>query len=368
MMVQMFRRGTILIGLLVWVACGSNASKTDGGNGDALGDGGPNDASSCGLGALTLQVATLAGCSDPGTADGPRDAARFSNPVNVVLSPGGIAYVADFDSNLLRKVDANGDTTTIVKSASFSAPFGLTITTDGYLYVETDDDDQGQHSITTGTIWKINPATSDAQVVARDLGRPRGIAVLPDGRLALADYQHHVVSLLDPASGTATVLAGMMDAPGHVNAIGTAAQFAQPYDVVVLNGDLIVSDLDNQLLRRVTLAGIVSDYAGSGTAGHADASFALAQFSSPKGLAIDGSGAIYVTEAGNHDVRKVAGGMVTTVAGSTVAGWHDDDNTAAAMFYGVEGLDVTHDGKRIVVADGNVGDGMPFNHVRVIHQ
>ena len=359
-------RGWILVFVVALTGCGGGSSGPDAAT-DAMADGPMADASPCALGALTLHVATLAGCADPGTSDGARDVARFSNPVNVAVSPGGTAYVADFDSNLLRKIDASGFTATVVKRPDFRRPFGLAFTTDGYLYVETDDDDQGQHSITTGTIWKVDPASGDVQVIARDIGRPRGLAVLPDGRIALADYQHSVVELLDPTSAAVTVLAGMMDMPGHVNGLGTTAQFAQPYDLALLGGDLIVADHDNHVLRRVTLAGQVSDFAGTGTAGHADGTLALAAFSSPKGVAVDGTGAVYVTEAGNHDVRKISGGMVTTAAGSTTAGWQDDDNPANAMFYGCEGIDAERDGTRIVVADGNVGDGMLFNHIRVIN-
>jgi hypothetical protein len=80
-----------------------------------------------------------------------------------------------------------------------------------------------------------------------------------------------------------------------------------------------------------------------------------------------GFAALYITEAGNHDIRKIASGMVTHVAGST-AGWHDDDDPALAQFYGIEGLDITGDGTRLVIADGNNGDGMAFNHIRVLHR
>src|SRR5262249_41435524 len=160
------------------------------------------------------------------------------------------------------------------------------------------------HSTMTGTIWKVDPASGDASVVARDVGRPRGLAVLPDGRIALADQQHHVIELLDPATGTVRVLAGKTDAPGHVNATGTAAQFAQPRATATRNGVLIVPDMAHHARARASPAGIVTDFAGTpGLAGHADAALSLAQFSSPKGIAVDATGALYITESGNHDVR-----------------------------------------------------------------
>jgi len=307
----------------------------------------------CDLPALSLKVATLTGCADGGTDDGPRGEAHFSNPVNLVLSASGIAYVADFDSRRLRKVEPSGKTTTLVE---LPHPFGMAIAPDGYLIVETDDDDMGQHSFASGTVWRVNPATGAATVIVRDIGRPRGIEVLPDGRIALTDQVHHVVELLDPATGIVSVIAGTADAMGHVNGSGAAARFSQPWDVVYWNGDLIVSEVDNGDLRRVTLAGVVSDVVPPGT------------FDQPQGIAVDASGTIYVTEYGNaRDVRKVVGSTATLLAGST-AGYTDSDTPTAAQFYGVEGIDVTPDGSRLVVADGNHGDGMPFNHIREIHQ
>jgi DNA-binding beta-propeller fold protein YncE len=309
--------------------------------------------SPCDLPALTMKVATLAGCAENGTADGARGAARFDNPVNLVLSPSGIAYVADFDSNRLRKVEPSGRTTTLVE---LPHPFGMAIAADGYLIVETDDDDMLRHDEMTGTVWRVNPATGEATVIVRDIGRPRGITVLPDGRIALTDQLHHVVELLDAASGEVTVLAGVFDMPGHANGTGAEARFAQPWDLTLWNGDLIVTELDNGDLRRVTLAGVVTDLTPPGS------------LDQPQGISPDASGTLYISEWGtHHDVVKLHGTTLSLVAGSTV-GYADSDDPRAAQFYGVEGLDVSPDGSRIVVADGNHGDGMPFNHIRVIHQ
>jgi sugar lactone lactonase YvrE len=333
------------------------------------GDGGPIDAAWCALPALSLHVATLAGCDVSGDVDGPRAAARFTDPANVALGLSGEAYVADYGDNVIRKIDVDGTTTTLVKQATFSHPFGLAFTPEGQLYVETDDDDQGNTSNTSGTIWLVDPSTGSAGVVARDQGQPRGLALLPDGTLAVADPAHQVVELFDPIANppTMVLIAGMMDVSGHVNASGGSAEFATPWAVVPFEGDLLVTDRDNQVVRRVTLAGVVTDYAGTGSAGHADGTLTSSLLSSPKGIAIDQASNVYVSEAGNHDVRELSGTAVTTVAGDQQAGWMDDNDAAQAEFYAVEGLAVTADGTRIVIADGNAEDGRPHNHVREVH-
>ncbi len=359
---------------LALAACGSSHGTTDGGGGGGGGGDGGGDASlSCTLPAISLKVATLAGCDVAGTANGPRDYGLFSNPVNVAIGPSGVTYVADFDDSLLRKVETDGTVTTLLAIPTFVRPFGLQLSSTGTLWVETDGDDQGNESITTGTIWQVDPSTGDATVVIRDIGRPRGMALLGSGQIALADYEHHVIELLDPTQSppTLTVLAGMMDVPGYAVGTGTAAQFNQPWDIALLQtGDLAVSDAENHLIRNVTLSGIVTDIAGTpGVPGNADGSLAIASFNEPKGLTTDAQGALYISEGLGHDVRKLvigAGSSVQTVAGSGTMGWMDSDDPMQAQFYGVEGLDVSADGTRIVVADGNVGDDSPFNHVRVI--
>jgi hypothetical protein len=346
--------------------------------GGATGDGGNSHIDApdgpCMLGPLDMTVATLTGCANAGVTDGPRGTAHFSNPVNVVLGPSGLAYVADFDSGLLRRIDTDGTTTTIVSSPTFQRPFGMVLGTDGMLYVETDDDDLGAHSQVTGTLWSVNPATGAPTVIIRDHGRPRGLVLAPGPILYTCDYVHMIIESLDLSQLGATpqLVAGTMDVEGHIQSDGTApSTFAQPWDLVMdSDGDLIVTEFDNNVLRKVTPnpgdQAIVTDFAGTGAPGHVDGPLATAQFNQPKGIAMDSTGALYVSEAGNHDVRKIYNGMVTTVAGDGAAGYVDNTDPTMAELYGVEGLAVSPDGTRIVVADGNDGDMMPFNHVRVI--
>jgi len=326
----------------------------------------PDAPTLCLRGSLDLAVTTLAGCEQSGTDDGPREEARFNNPTNVELGPNGSVYVADFDNSLVRRVAADGTTITLVNRPDLIRPFGLAVAPDGTLFVETDDNDLMEHTETTGTVWRVDPLTGDATVISRNIGRPRGLAVLPDGTLAMADHVHHTVSILDPTTGVVTPLAGTADMPGHVNATGLAARFAQPYDVVRnTDGDLIVSDQDNHVLRRVTMAGVVTDYAGSGTAGNLDGPVAVATFDGPQALALAPDGALYVTDIHRFFVRRIVNGMVSTVAGDGTRGWMDSDDPRGARFYGLEGA--IADATRIIVSDGNVGDEQAFHRIRVIH-
>ena len=332
--------------------------------GDDGDDGLPNEF--CELSGMTAGVTTLTGCSVAGLENGARGGALFDDPVNVVYGPDGRIYVADFNNGRIRVIDQDGETTTFVEQAGFRRPFGMAFAPNGALYVETDDNDDpaGFHSTTTGAIWRVAPS-GDAIMVAENLGRPRGMIVLPDGKLVVADHMHHVVSTFDPNTRQLSVIAGAYDQLGYVDGPGASARFNQPYDIIDLgDGSVVVSDYANHKLRRIVLATrTVSTFAGGPGAGAVDGPAATATFRFPQGLAIADSGAIFVTDTGNFVVRKVADGQVTTVVGNGTSEYLDSEDPLAAGIYGLEGIDVTPDGV-LYIADGDRGTAM-FQHHRI---
>ena len=313
-------------------------------------------------------VSTLVGGAEPGTNDGARNVARFSNPTNVAIGTDDMLYVADFDNSLIRRVTPDGTVSTVIDIANtFQRPFGLAFATNGTLYVETDNNDSAGHSDTTGTVWKVDTTAKTATVIVRNVGRPRGLAVLASGDVVLSDMNQHTIRLLDPDTGNLTALAGATDQAGFVDGAGATARFNEPYDVVVTQaGDLLVADYGNHCIRKVASDGTTSTYAGScGTMGYADGTSANARFNNPQGLAIDSAGNLYVTDAGNYRIREIAtDGTVSTVAGDGTAGFLDDTDASMAQFYGMEGHDVTADGTYLYVTDGNRGDGSQHNRLR----
>lgn len=337
---------------------GDDVSGVDGGDGPI--------GATCELPPLAGGVSTLTGCDEPGAADGPRGVARLANPVNVIGGPDGQVYVADFDNGLVRVVAPDGETTTLVEQEGFSKPFGLAFGADGTLFVQTDRNDAGEQSPMTGTIWRVDTTTGVAEVVARDVGRPRGLAMLPDGRLVLSDYVHHTVRLLDPDTGSISNLAGVFDQPGDVDGTAAQARFDKPYGVAVLpDGRIVVADYGNDQLRAVTTSGQVTTFAGTGAEGNADGPAASATFAAPQGVSVDGAGNLYVSDTDSFSIRRIsADGQVTTVAGAG-AGWRDG-SLGDAQFYGLEGLDVSADGSTLWVADGSRGEAAPHHFVRVV--
>ncbi len=320
----------------------------------------------CAPGPFTLGVSTLAGCDEGGMVDGDREHARFYNPVNVVRGPDERLYVADFDNSRIRVIDDDGRTSTLVALDGFVRPFGLAFAADGTLYVSTDANPDGERSPTTGTIWAVDTHTAAASVVVRDVGRPRGLVVLDDGRIVMSDYQHHTLRVLDPETHAITALAGAQDQRGSVDGVGAAARFSTPVGLALLDdGRIAVADMENHAIRAVALDGTVTTWAGADVMGHQDGTTAAARFAYPQGLSATADGAIYVSDTGNYVVRRIADGVVSTAVGNGVPASADADELLESAVFGLEGLSVSADGTRLWIADGSRGEELPHHRVRL---
>lgn len=189
------------------------------------------------------------------------------------------------------------------------------------------------------------PATGDDAAATRDAPALRDAALPGDGPGPDA--------AAPPActSWTLSSLAGSPGGPGNINGVGTGARFDGPWDVVPdAAGNLYVTDTVNRVIRKISPLGVVTTLAGQlGVTGMADGSGSAATFDYPAGLAMDGSGTLYVADF--WAIRKVTtGGVVTTLAGNGTAG-HADGSGAAASFEGA--LGIAYGNGQLYVADSN---------------
>ena len=90
------------------------------------------------------------------------------------------------------------------------------------------------------------------------------------------------------------------------------------------NGNIFAADQGNYRIRKVTPGGRVITLAGCSSAGFADGLGPPASFYSPHGVAVDLDGNVIVADLGNHRIRKVTlDGRVTTLAGNGGSGFAD---------------------------------------------
>ena len=201
-----------------------------------------------------------------------------------------------------------------------------------------------------------SPATSgsmDGTGGAATFGTPYGIAIDSSGNLYVADKKNDTIRKVT-ASAVVTTIAGETGSPGSTNATGTAAQFNEPSGVAVdSGGDIYVADTANDVIRKVTSGGVVTTLAGvAGTSGSTDGAGASALFNQPIGLAVDASGNVYVADSGNNTIRKItSGGTVSTLAGSPGVSGSADGTGAAALFHSPRGVAVDGSGN-LYVTDG----------------
>jgi sugar lactone lactonase YvrE len=183
---------------------------------------------------------------------------------------------------------------------------------------------------------------------------PSGIAADQAGNLYLADTDNHAIRKIVASTGAVTTLAGLAGSSGSADGTGSDARFNSPAGVAVdSSGNVYVADTLNNTLRKITASGVVSTLAGSpGTSGSVDGPGGAASFLGPQGLAIDGSGNLYVADTNNHTIRKVlpSTGVVTTVAGLAGNAGSADGAGSLAQFNFPSGLAVDGAGT-LYVAD-----------------
>jgi alpha-tubulin suppressor-like RCC1 family protein len=243
-------------------------------------------------------------------------------------------------------------------AASFFNPTSIAVDASGTIYVA----DQLNHKIR-----KITPSgvvttfagsgtsgSSDGTGTAASFDSPLGIALDASGNLYVADYYNNKIRKITP-SGVVTTFAGSGTA-GNADGTGTAASFNRPAALTVdVSGTIYVADYLNNKIRKITPSGVVTTFAGSGVAGSLDGTGTAASFSSPSGIAVDASGNVFVADKDNSTIRKItASGVVTTFAGSPGITGSVDGVGNSARFQGAVGL--------CVDAGGNIYVADTYNH------
>ncbi len=183
---------------------------------------------------------------------------------------------------------------------------------------------------------------------------PNDIAADRAGNLYVADTASHTIRKIS-ALGVVTTVAGLAGSSGAQDGIGGSARFNTPRSLCADGaGNIFIADYGNHTIRKLAANGTVTTIAGSaGEQGSADGSAAAARFNYPRGIAIDASGTIYVSDTSNHTIRKIApGGSVTTIAGLAGVPGYADGTGENARFDGQQRI-ALDSRNNLLVADYN---------------
>ena len=282
----------------------------------------------------------------------------------------GNLYIADSSNHRIRRVDSSGTITTVAGGGSadgdnvpavqarLSRPSGVVLDGAGNLYIA----DTSNHRIlrvdSSGTITTV-AGTGErgfggdgGPAVQAQLAFPFGVAVDSAGNLFIADTLNSRIRRLD-TKGTITTVAGTGEESfGGDGGQALQAQLARPIGIALDgSGNIYLASIFNQRIRRVDRSGTITTVAGTGTSGfNGDGGPAVrAQLDNPEGVAVDGAGNLYIADRTNNRIRRVdVSGTITTIAGGSVSA--DGDLAAQAQLNNPSGVGVDSAGN-VYIAD-----------------
>ena len=328
----------------------------------------------------TGAITTIAGTGTIGSSGdgGAATSAQLLYPCGVSVDISGNVYIVDASNNKIRMVTSKGIITTFAgtgtrgssgdggaaTSAQLYNPFGVSVDISGNVYITDTDNHKIRMVTSTGIITTFagmgdrgssgdggdgGPATSAT------LSYPYGISVDISGNVYIADYGNHKIRMVT-SKGIITTFAGTGTAGSSSDGgAATSAQLNYPRGVSVgISRNVYIADTDNHKIRMVTSAGIITTFAGTGTPGDSGDGGAAtsAQLYYPSGVSVDISGNVYIADSSNHKIRMVTStGSITTIAGTGTSGNSGDGGAAtSAQFIDPVGVSVDISGN-VYIAD-----------------
>ena len=318
-------------------------------------------------------VSTLAGSASIGSVTGTTPTARFYTPQNLALDNATNIYVADTQNSVIRKITPIGIVSILAgtpgvfgsadgtgPSAQFSGPQGVAVDGCGNVYVADTGNSTIRKLTSSGTVQ--HPGRAARQPRQRRRRRDqrqiqsaarRGGGCLRQCLRGRREQQHHSQDhfrrRLQHPGGTGRRTFGSFDGTNAGGALQLPDRLA-----VDASGNIYVTDYNNNTIREVSPAGVVTTLAGwAGMWGSADGNNSSALFFGPAGISLDGSGNLYVIDSGNNTLRRVtpSGGnwVVSTLAGLPGVSGSIDGTGTGAEFYDPSGVAIQ--GGYVYVAD-----------------
>lgn len=246
--------------------------------------------------------------------------APLNSPAALCYDSAGNFYIADQNNNIIRKVDTAGTITTVAGTGE-----------QGF---------DGDGGVATQAI----------------LDSPAGVAIDASGNLYISDTGNQRIRKI-ASSGTISTIAGTGTAgfSGDGGA-ATLAMISLPTAIVVdSSGNVFFADSNNNRVREILAAsGLIQTVAGNGEQGYSGdgGSATSAALDTPEGISVDSSGNLYLSDTRNNRIRKISGGVITTIAGDGSFKFAGDGSTATSgSFASPHGIAVNAGGTTLYIAD-----------------
>ncbi|WP_159779712.1 putative Ig domain-containing protein [Flavobacterium sp. 9AF] len=262
-------------------------------------------------------VSTFAGTGTLGSLDGPLNVATFNFPTSVVEDSNGNFFICDQSNHKIRKIDSNGLISTFAgtgvggfqdgvgNTAKFYYPDQIAIDNADNIYVA---------DYYNNRIRKITPAGIVSTIAGGAIGDADGVGVLAKfkwptgvcldalGNIIVTDYGNHKIKKIE-TNGQVTTIAG--SGLGDINGAALVAKFKNPTITALDNlGNIFVSDFGNHKIKKIDAFGNVTTFCGNGIVGNNDNELLLSTFNEPSAITFNQNGEMFIIDYANHKIRK----------------------------------------------------------------
>ena len=305
-------------------------------------------------------ITTVAGDGTYGYSGdgGPATRAQLESPTGVGMDAAGDVYIADSGNNSLRRMTPDGT----IRTVAVGSGWGVAVDAAGNVYGAAPVANVVYKIAPDGTVivaagvYTAGYSGDGGPATSAQLNDPWGAAVDASGNLYMADTGNYRVRKV-AVDGTITTVAGN-GASGFSGDGGPATSAAlDPVGVAVdSTGSLYIADSGNGRVRKVAPDGTITTVAGGAAGDSGDGGPAtIARLAAPRGLTVDASGNIYFAEYGSSRIRRVAAdGTITTAAGNGIGGYAGDGRPATgAQVASPRGVALDSQGNLYIADTGN---------------
>jgi sugar lactone lactonase YvrE len=310
----------------------------------------------------------------------------FDLPQSISVDSNNNVFFADRGKNFIRRIDAvTAVVSTVVgtgtsnffgdftgdggsaRDARLKYPYGVAVDASGNLLI-TENFGTRVRRVAAGTevITTVSGngtfgfSGDGGAATSATLNYPSAVAIDASGNVLIADTNNNRIRRVDVVTGFITTVAGNGTNGFSGNGGGaTGAALNYPSGVAVdASGNIFIADTDNNRIRRVSVTGTITSYAGTGSGSfRGDGGVAInAILAQPRGVTLDSNGNLFFADTGNHVIRRVAAGtgIITTVAGmGELSGFSGDGGGATgARLNGPHGVAVDASGN-LFISDTN---------------